>query len=206
LVTFLNKSCYYNPYPLGAHKIVITGHTRPSCGIVIYAVAYRTGSDTLFGKKSTEERVRILFLDRKNDYVSQLAEYFANQFYEGIYEVYSAGFEHDIIDCDLISVMYQNGEDMRRQVAKDLKNEELLPKDLVFDYVVYMEQPIFDEYSKKSPWQGKQILAPMIAREDFTATDDAELYDDYVRVIEQVKAWVKENLKDPKNLAALVSA
>jgi len=102
--------------------------------------------------------------------------------------------------------MYQNGEDMRRQVAKDLKNEELLPKDLVFDYVVYMERPIFDEYSKKSPWQGKQILAPMIAREDFTATDDAELYDDYVRVIEQVKAWVKENLKDPKNLAALVSA
>ncbi len=160
----------------------------------------------MFGKKSTEERVRILFLDRKNDYVSQLAEYFTNQFYEGSYEVYSAGFEHDIIDCDLISVMYQNGEDMRRQVSKDLKNEELLPKDLVFDYVVYMEQPIFDEYSKKSPWQGKQILAPMIAREDFTATDDAELYDDYVKVIEQVKAWVKENLKDPKGLAALVSA
>jgi len=160
----------------------------------------------VFGKKSTEERVRILFLDRKNDYVSQLAEYFTNQFYEGSYEVYSAGFEHDIIDCDLISVMYQNGEDMRRQVSKDLKNEELLPKDLVFDYVVYMEQPIFDEYSKKSPWQGKQILAPMIAREDFTATDDAELYDDYVKVIEQVKAWVKENLKDPKGLAALVSA
>jgi hypothetical protein len=46
----------------------------------------------------------------------------------------------------------------------------------------------------------------MIAREDFTATDDAELYDDYVKVIEQVKAWVKENLKDPKGLAALVSA
>jgi protein-tyrosine-phosphatase len=160
----------------------------------------------VFGKKSTEERVRILFLDRKNDYVSQLAEYFTNQFYEGSYEVYSAGFEHDIIDCDLISVMYQNGEDMRRQVSKDLKNEELLPKDLVFDFVVYMEQPIFDEYSKKSPWQGKQILAPMIAREDFTATDDAELYDDYVKVIEQVKAWVKENLKDPKGLAALVSA
>ena len=160
----------------------------------------------MFGKKSNGERVRILFLDRKNDYVSQLAEYFTNQFYEGSYEVYSAGFEHDIIDCDLISVMYQNGEDMRRQVAKDLKNEELLPKDDNYDYVVYLEKPIFDEYSKKSPWQGKQILAPMIAREDFTATDDAELYDDYVRVIEQVKAWVKENLKDPKNLSALVSA
>jgi len=159
----------------------------------------------LLGKKA-DKKVRILFLDRKNDYVSQLAEYFTNQFYEGMYEVYSAGFEHDIIDCDLISVMYQNGEDMRRQVAKDLKNDELLPKDDNYEYVVYLEKPIFDEYSKKSPWQGRQILAPMIAREDFTATDDAELYDDYVRVIEQVKAWVKENLADPKKLSELVSA
>ena len=159
----------------------------------------------MLGKKA-DKKVRILFLDRKNDYVSQLAEYFTNQFYEGMYEVYSAGFEHDIIDCDLISVMYQNGEDMRRQVAKDLKNDELLPKDDNYEYVVYLEKPIFDEYSKKSPWQGRQILAPMIAREDFTATDDAELYDDYVRVIEQVKAWVKENLADPKKLSELVSA
>ncbi|MBE6528199.1 MAG: hypothetical protein E7Z64_03395 [Thermoplasmata archaeon] len=159
----------------------------------------------MFGKK-TEKKIRVLFLDRKNDYVSQLAEHFTNQFFEGMYEVYSAGFEHDIIDCDMISVMYQKGEDMRRQVAKDLKNTELLPKDDNYDYVIYLEQPIFDEYSKKSPWQGKQIVAPMIAREDFTATDDAELFDDYVRVIEQVKAWVAENMKDPENLARLVSA
>ena len=159
----------------------------------------------MFGKKA-EKRTRILFLDRKNDYVSQLAEYFANQMYEERYEVYSAGFEHDIIDCDLISVMYQNGEDMRRQVAKDLKNQELLPKDNFYDFVVYLEKPIFEEYSKKSPWQGKQILAPMIAREDFTATDDAELFEDYVKVIDQVREWVKENLKDTEKLSALVSA
>lgn len=159
----------------------------------------------MFGKKA-EKRTRILFLDRKNDYVSQLAEYFANQMYEERYEVYSAGFEHDIIDCDLISVMYQNGEDMRRQVAKDLKNQELLPKDNFYDFVVYLEKPIFEEYSKKSPWQGKQILAPMIAREDFTATDDVELFEDYVKVIDQVREWVKENLKDTEKLSALVSA
>jgi len=159
----------------------------------------------MFGKRP-EKKTRILFLDRKNDYVSQIAEYFANQMYGGMYEVYSAGFEHDIIDCDLISVMYQNGEDMRRQVAKDLKNTELLPKDDFYDYVVYLEKPIFEEYAKKSPWQGKQILAPMIAREDFTATDDAELYEDYVRVIDQVREWVKENLKDTGKLSALVSA
>jgi protein-tyrosine-phosphatase len=159
----------------------------------------------MFGKK-VERKSRILFLDRKNDYVSQLAEYFTNQMYEGMYEVYSAGFEHDIIDCDLISVMYQNGEDMRRQVAKDLKNQELLPKDDFYDYVIYLETPIFEEYAKKSPWQGKQILAPMKAREDFKATDDAELYDEYVSVIEQVRAWVKENMSDLENLSKLVSA
>jgi protein-tyrosine-phosphatase len=159
----------------------------------------------MFGKK-TEKKLRILFLDRKNDYTSQLAEYFANQFYENQYEVYSAGFEHDIIDCDMISVMYQNGEDMRRQVSKDLKNTELLPKDDFYDFVVYLEQPIFDEFSKKSPWQGKQILAPMMNREDFTATDDAELFDDYVKVIDQVREWVKENLADPDKLSALVTA
>ncbi len=159
----------------------------------------------MFGKKD-EKKPRILFLDRKNDYVSQLAEYFTNQLFEGRYEVYSAGFEHDIIDCEMISVMYQVGEDMRRQVAKDLKNEELLPKDNYYEYVIYLEKPIFDEYAKKSPWQGKQILAPMKTREEFTATDDAELYDDYVKVIEQVKEWVRANMGDLDNLAKLVSA
>jgi protein-tyrosine-phosphatase len=159
----------------------------------------------MFGKK-LDKKLRILFLDRKNDYVSQVAEHFANEMYSNTYEVYSAGFEHDIIDCDLISVMYQNGEDMRRQIAKDLKDEDNLPKDGNYDYVIYLEQPIFDEYSKKSPWQGHQIVAPMKLRKDFTATDDAELYDEYVEVINQVREWVKENLKDPENLSKLVSA
>ena len=159
----------------------------------------------MFGKKA-ERKQRVLFLDRKNDYVSQLAEYFTNQMFSSMYEVYSAGFEHDIIDCDLISVMYQNGEDMRRQVAKDLKNEELLPKDDFYDFVVYMETPIFEEFSGKSPWKGHQILAPMRSREEFTATDDAELYDEYVKVIDQVRQWVKDNMSDPENLSKLVSA
>jgi len=159
----------------------------------------------MFGKK-LEKKIRILFLDRKNDYVSQIAEYFTNQFYDKTYEVYSDGFEHDIIDCDLISVMFQKGEDMRRQIAKDLKDTEHLPKDDNYDYVIYLEQPIFDEFSKKSPWQGHQIIAPMKLRSEFTATDDAELFDEYSAVMEQVRDWVKENLKDPENLKKLVSA
>ena len=159
----------------------------------------------MFGKK-VDKKVRVLFLDRKNDYVSQIAEHFTKQMFERTYDVYSAGFEHDIVDCDLISVMFQNGEDMRRQVAKDLKNEDLLPKDGYYDFVIYLEKPLFEEYSGKSPWKGKQILAPMKSREEFTATDDAELFDEYVSVIEQVKGWVAENMEDPDRLAQLVSA
>jgi hypothetical protein len=46
----------------------------------------------------------------------------------------------------------------------------------------------------------------MKSREEFTATDDAELFDEYVSVIEQVKGWVAENMEDPDRLAKLVSA
>jgi hypothetical protein len=95
---------------------------------------------------------------------------------------------------------------MRRQVAKDLKNQELLPKDNYYEYVIYLEEPIFEEYAKKSPWQGRQILAPMKTREEFTATDDVELYDEYVSVIAQVREWVKSNMGDLDSLAKLVSA
>jgi hypothetical protein len=46
----------------------------------------------------------------------------------------------------------------------------------------------------------------MKLRSEFTATDDAELFDEYVKVMEQVREWVTENLRDPDNLAKLVSA
>ncbi len=157
--------------------------------------------------KTVSKKTCVLFLDQSNEFVSQLAEYFTNQMFEDKYEVYSAGFDHDIIDCDMISVMYQNGEDMRRQVAKDLKDEEKLPKDdSHYDYVIYLQKPVFDKYADKSPWKGKQILVPMRLRSEYTATDDVELFDDYVKTIEEVKSWVAANMKDPENLKSLVSA
>ena len=76
---------------------------------------------SIFKKK--ENRVRVLFIDQKNDFASQMAEYFTTKFYSDRYEAFSAGPEPDIIDCELISAMYQNGEDMRRQVSKDFENE-----------------------------------------------------------------------------------
>ena len=162
------------------------------------------GRAHMFKKKET--KVRVLFVDAKNDFSSQMAEYFTAKLFPDMYEAYSAGPEHDIVDCELISAMYQNGEDMRRQVSKDFKNEDYLRKDQEYDYAIFTEKSVFDEWAPKTPWKGKQILAPMRQRMEFEATDDLELYNEYVRSMNEVKAWVEENMSDPSKLASMVSA
>ena len=159
---------------------------------------------SIFKKK--ENKVRVLFIDQKNDFASQMAEYFTTKFYSDRYDSFSAGPEPDIIDCELISAMYQNGEDMRRQVSKDFGNEDYLPKDKTYDFIVYTEKEAFDQLSGNPEWKGRQILAPMRSRMDYAATDDLELYQEYVRSMEEVRDWVKENMADPEKLASMVSA
>lgn len=156
--------------------------------------------------KKKENKIRVLFVDAKNDFSSQVAEYFTVKLFSELYEVYSAGPEHDIVDCEMISAMYQNGEDMRRQVSKDFKDEDYLRKDQEYDYVIFTEKPVFDEWASKTPWKGKQILAPMRQRLDFEATDDLELYNEYVESMKEIEAWVKANMADPSKLASMVSA
>lgn len=152
------------------------------------------------------KKVRVLFVEQKNDYVSQIAEHFANQLYPDQYEVYSAGPEKDIIDCEMISSMYQCGEDLRRQVSKDFKDRDYLREDEEYDIVVFLEKATYDEWASKTPWQGKQVLVSMRMRSEFTATDDLELHNEYVAVMEQVRDWVKENLKDSEKLLSMVSS
>lgn len=156
--------------------------------------------------KKKENRVRVLFVDAKNDFSSQVAEYFTVKLFPELYEVYSAGPEHDIVDCELISAMYQNGEDMRRQVSKDFKDKDFLREDQEYDYVIFTDRQVFGEWSPRTPWKGKQILAPIRPRSEYTATDDLELYHEYVRTMEEVRDWVKENMADPSKLASMVSA
>ena len=156
--------------------------------------------------KKKEQKIRVLFVDAKNDFASQIAEYFTSKLYPDMYEVYSAGPEHDIIDCELISAMYQNGEDMRRQVSKDFKDRDYLREDEDYDLVIYTEKEVFDEWASRTPWQGKQIFAPMRQRLDYRATDDLELYNEYVSSMEEVRSWVKENMADPDRLRSMVSA
>jgi arsenate reductase (thioredoxin) len=156
--------------------------------------------------KKPVNKFRVMFVDQKNDSTSQLAEYFTRQMFSEVYDVYSAGPEHDIVDCDMISVMYQAGEDMRRQVSKDFKNTELLCEDGEYDAVVYLAKPPFDEWAARTPWQGKQILVDMGSVKDYAATDDAELVIAYEKLIAKVRSWVSENMTDPNKLKMMVNA
>lgn len=160
----------------------------------------------MFKKKSDRPKTRVLFVERKNDFASQMAEYFTRQLFDDLYEVYSAGPEKDIVDCDMISSMYVQGEDIRRQISKDFKDRDNLRKDEDYDFVIYMDRPTFDEWKGRTPWGGKQIFAEVRQRSEFTATDDQELYEDYVASMNEVRDWVKQNMADPDGLRAMVTA
>ena len=158
----------------------------------------------MLGKK--EKSIKVLFVEEKNDLISQLAEYFTREYFGGKYEVYSAGPKKDLVDCELISVMYQRGEDMRRQVSKNFKDRDYLREDEDYDLVIYFQKKVFDEWAKRTPWQGKQILFEMEGTEAFQATDDLELANCYSKLIDKVSGWVKENMADPVNLRAKISS
>ena len=158
----------------------------------------------MFGKK--ERKVRVLFIDEKNDLTSQLAEYFAKEYFGNRYEVYSAGPKRDLVDCELISFMYQKGNDMRRQVSKDFRDRDRLRDDEDYDIVVFLRKSAFDEWAKRTPWQGKQMLCDLGSAEDFAATDDLELAKCYSDLIDKVSAWVRENMGDAEKLRSMISA
>jgi len=156
--------------------------------------------------KKQERKLRVLFVEEKNDLTSQLAEYFTRDMFGKMYDVYSAGPKHDIMDCEMISVMYQKGEDMRRQISKDFRDQDILPADAVFDIVIYLDDAVFKEWSPKTPWKGKQMLSKIGDMSDFNATDDLELANCYSELIEKTRAWVKENMSDVERLRSMMSA
>lgn len=158
-------------------------------------------------KKTKEtKKLRVLFIERKNDFSSQLAEYYTNSLFSDLYEAYSAGPEHDIIDCDMLSVMYRRGEDLRSMVSKDLKDTRHLPEDAVYDIVVWMEPTLFEEIGAQSPWKGRQVIVDIGTRQGLEATDDAELAQSMSDFADKVRAWVEQNLSDQEHLQSLVSA
>ncbi len=160
----------------------------------------------MFKRKESKPKVRVLFIEEKNDFASQIAEYFTRQMFDRLYEVYSAGPVKDIVDCEMISSMYDRGEDLRRQVSKDFKDKDYLREDQDYDIVIYMDRPTFEEWAPKTPWQGKQFLAVVKQRSEFTATDDLELYHEYLDSMNEIKEWVQINMADPEKLKTMVVA
>ena len=168
------------------------------------ANTYTVGRDwtvmSLLKKKSG--KIRVLLVDEMNDLQSQIAEYFLKDMYGDLYEVQSAGPKSDYIDCELISVMYQNGYDIRRWSSKPFNRKDIMQK---IDYLVFMEKATYDRIKDDVPWEGPQLLKDFGRRENFeSATDDKELYDCYVKLIESVKEWVAETFRDPEKLPEMV--
>ncbi len=153
-------------------------------------------------RKKDTQKIKIMFVDEMNDLQSQIAEYFVKEMYGDLYDVHSAGPKWDCIDCELISVMYQNGYDIRPWRAKDFKDKKL-PDPL--DYIVFLEQATYDRIKDIIPWDAPQILKDFGRKENFeSATDDLELYNCYLDLINKVKDWVEETFKDPSKLESMV--
>ena len=155
------------------------------------------GSVTMFRKKNSR-KIKIMFVDEMNDLQSQIAEFFLHEFYRDTYEEHSAGPKQDCIDCELVSVMYQEGYDIRPERSKDFKAKTLPGK---LDYIVFLEKATYDRIKDIIPWDAPQILMDFGRRSNFDGvTDDAELAECYVRLINSVKDWVKDTFKDPATL------
>ena len=155
----------------------------------------------VFGKKTQkdlnkdDDRTKILFVDEKNSLQSQIAEYFLNEMYGDRYAAYSAGAKFECIDCELISVMYQNGYDVRRARAKDFRSKQIPTK---FDRIIFLEKATYERIKDAVPYEAERSLTDFGNRGDFKATDDVELFDAYTELIERVRKWVAETFSEEK--------
>ena len=156
----------------------------------------------MFRKSKGAEKVKILLVDEMNDLQSQVAEYFIKEMYGDIYDVHSAGPKFDYIDCELVSVMYQIGYDIRFCRAKDFREKKIPAK---LDYIVFLEKATYDRINKVIPWDAPQILHDFGRKDNFEeATDDVELLECYKAFIEKVRVWVEETFSDPEKLRSMV--
>ena len=156
----------------------------------------------MFKKSKAVEKVKILLVDEFNDLQSQVAEYFIREMYGDLYEVHSAGPKFECIDCELVSVMYQLGFDIRAGRSKDFRAKEI---PLHVDYILFLEKATYDRIKTVIPWDAPQILQDFGRKDNFDeATDDVELFECYKAFIEKVSAWVEETFADPERLKSMV--
>lgn len=157
----------------------------------------------MLGKKSkTGVKKKILLVDEYNDLQSQIAEYFVKEMYGDLYDVHSAGPKFDCVNCELISVMYQLGYDIRAERSKDFRDKKIPGK---LDYIIFVEKKTYDRIKDVIPWEAPQIMEDFGRKDNFDeATDDVELYECYKALVEKVKAWVETTFADPESLKTKV--
>ena len=156
----------------------------------------------MFKRSASKNKMRILFVDEKNDLQSQIAEYFVREIFGDLYDVYSAGPSPDYVDCELISVMYQLTYDIRSSKSKDL-NDEDIPES--YDQVLFLEKATYDRIKDVIPWDAPQILQDFGRKDNFEeATDDVELLECFKAFIERIRVWVEETFADPEKLKSMV--
>jgi protein-tyrosine-phosphatase len=156
----------------------------------------------MFKKSKGSDKVKILLVDEFNDLQSQVAEYFINEMYGDIYDVHSAGPKFDCVNCELVSVMYQIGYDIRARRAKDFRDKKIPGK---LDYIIFLEKATYDRIKDVIPWDAPQILQDFGRKDNFEeATDDVELLECFKAFIEKVRVWVEETFADPEKLKSMV--
>ena len=199
-----NLSCYCNKSQSNIIENIKCAESPPSTEQLLSkqkGILKEYIGDTMKKKNERNTKIKILFVDEINDLASQIAEYFLNEIYGDVYEGYSAGPSWDFVDCELISVMYQQGYDIRKVNSKDFTVKQLPGK---LDYIAFLEQATYDRIKDIIPWDAPKFLKPFRKVKDFTATDDYELAQCYIEYIEEVKLWVIDTFKDPGNLKTLV--
>ena len=157
----------------------------------------------MLGRKSkTGAKKKIMFVDEYNDLQSQIAEYFVKEMYGDMYDVHSAGPKFDCVNCELISVMYQLGYDIRAERSKDFTYKKIPSK---LDYIIFVEKKTYDRIKDVIPWEAPQIMEDFGRKNNFEeATDDSELYECYKSLVEKVREWVETTFADPETLKSEV--
>ncbi|MCQ2085948.1 MAG: hypothetical protein MJY54_00730 [archaeon] len=152
----------------------------------------------------TKNRIKLVLIDELNDLQSQVAEYFINNRYEDMYCAYSAGPETRYIDCELISVMYQLGYDIRSKKSKNFSCREIPNK---LDYVLFLEKTTYDKFKNIVPWDAPQIVVDFGRKNNFEkATDDTELFEYYQQFIERIRIWTEETFSNTEKLKLMAKA
>lgn len=140
--------------------------------------------------KSTQSKIKVLFLCTGNSCRSQMAEAWARSLAGDLIEPFSAGIEKHGLDPRAVRVMAEVGVDVSSQYSKTI--DELGGEE--FDYVITV-----CDHAKEScplfPGRAKVLHAgfedpPMLAADEESEEDKLE---HYRRVRDEIRAWV-ENL------------